>query len=166
MEEITTFGSTTPLRFRAGNARPVGTVEMVKKILSLPKTSCCRPRELSEYKPKIFHLRNSCLTFLIFIITFLHRLEAEIEEARLKAKEEMMQGIQVAKEMAQKELSEQKSLYENRIKALERELVSRYMSMYRMCDSSVLQLIKCIFRRRRVKGKENRSWIKRGSSAR
>ncbi|XP_048039068.1 kinesin-like protein KIF14 [Megalobrama amblycephala] len=50
------------------------------------------------------------------------QLEAEIEEARLKAKEEMMQGIQVAKEMAQKELSEQKSLYENRIKALEREL--------------------------------------------
>ncbi|XP_077082754.1 kinesin-like protein KIF14 isoform X1 [Siphateles boraxobius] len=50
------------------------------------------------------------------------QLEAEIEEARLKAKEEMMQGIQVAKEMAQKELSEQKGLYENRIRALEREL--------------------------------------------
>ncbi|XP_051551445.1 kinesin-like protein KIF14 [Myxocyprinus asiaticus] len=50
------------------------------------------------------------------------QLEAEIEEARLKAKEEMMQGIQVAKEMAQKELSEQKIQYENKIKALEREL--------------------------------------------
>ncbi|TRZ02867.1 hypothetical protein DNTS_026732 [Danionella cerebrum] len=50
------------------------------------------------------------------------QLEAEIEDARLKAKEEMMQGIQVAKEMAQKELSEQKILYENRILALEREL--------------------------------------------
>uniref|UniRef100_A0A8C1ZU86 Kinesin-like protein KIF14 n=1 Tax=Cyprinus carpio TaxID=7962 RepID=A0A8C1ZU86_CYPCA len=50
------------------------------------------------------------------------QLEAEIEAARLKAKEEMMQGIQVAKEMAQKELSEQKSQYEERIKALEREL--------------------------------------------
>ncbi|XP_073700655.1 kinesin-like protein KIF14 [Garra rufa] len=50
------------------------------------------------------------------------QLEAEIEAARLKAKEEMMQGIQVAKEMAQKELSEQKSQYEDRIKALEREL--------------------------------------------
>ncbi|KAJ8376171.1 hypothetical protein SKAU_G00067510 [Synaphobranchus kaupii] len=50
------------------------------------------------------------------------QLEAEIEEARLKAKEEMMQGIQVAKEMAQKELSDQKSLYEDKIKALEREL--------------------------------------------
>ncbi|KAJ8277956.1 hypothetical protein GJAV_G00082120 [Gymnothorax javanicus] len=50
------------------------------------------------------------------------QLEAEIEEARVKAKEEMMQGIQVAKEMAQKELSEQKAQYEDRIKALEREL--------------------------------------------
>ncbi|XP_041745611.1 kinesin-like protein KIF14 isoform X2 [Coregonus clupeaformis] len=50
------------------------------------------------------------------------QLEAEIEEARLKAKEEMMRGIQVAKEMAQKELSDQKARYENRIKALEREL--------------------------------------------
>eukprot|EP00062_Callorhinchus_milii_P003480 gi/632940791/ref/XP_007885506.1/ PREDICTED: kinesin-like protein KIF14 isoform X2 [Callorhinchus milii] len=50
------------------------------------------------------------------------RLEAEIEEAQLQAKREMMQGIQVAKEMAQKELSSQKSLYENKIKDLEKEL--------------------------------------------
>ncbi|XP_016331019.1 kinesin-like protein KIF14 isoform X2 [Sinocyclocheilus anshuiensis] len=50
------------------------------------------------------------------------QLEAEIEAARLKAKEEMMQGIQLAKEMAQKELSEQKGQYEERIKVLEREL--------------------------------------------
>ncbi|KAG9266797.1 kinesin-like protein KIF14 isoform X1 [Astyanax mexicanus] len=50
------------------------------------------------------------------------QLEAEIEDARLKAKEEMMQGIQVAKEMAQKELFDQKLQYEHRIKSLEREL--------------------------------------------
>uniref|UniRef100_A0A7N8XPJ6 Kinesin-like protein KIF14 n=1 Tax=Mastacembelus armatus TaxID=205130 RepID=A0A7N8XPJ6_9TELE len=50
------------------------------------------------------------------------QLEAEIEEAHLKAKEEMMQGIQMAKELAQKELSDQKALYEDRIRALEREL--------------------------------------------
>eukprot|EP00063_Salmo_salar_P030467 XP_014005302.1 PREDICTED: kinesin-like protein KIF14 isoform X1 [Salmo salar] len=50
------------------------------------------------------------------------QLEEEIEEARLKAKEEMMQGILGAKEMAQEELSDQKARYENRIKALEREL--------------------------------------------
>lgn len=41
----------------------------------------------------------------------------------MKAKEEMMQGIQMAKEMAQQELCEQKIQYEDRIKALERELV-------------------------------------------
>ncbi|KAG7327749.1 hypothetical protein KOW79_009355 [Hemibagrus wyckioides] len=50
------------------------------------------------------------------------QLEAEIEDARLKAKEEMIQGIQVAREMAQKELSDQKLQYENRIKILEKEL--------------------------------------------
>ncbi|KAF3690792.1 Kinesin-like protein KIF14 [Channa argus] len=49
-------------------------------------------------------------------------LEAEIEEAHLKAKEEMMQGIQMAKEVAQKELSDQKAVYEEKIQALEREL--------------------------------------------
>lgn len=57
------------------------------------------------------------------IILVCPRLEAEIEEAHLKAKEEMMQGIQMAKEVAQKELSEQKALYEDRIQSLEKELV-------------------------------------------
>ncbi|XP_072294433.1 kinesin-like protein KIF14 isoform X1 [Eucyclogobius newberryi] len=50
------------------------------------------------------------------------QLEAEIEEANLKAKKEMMQGIQMAKDVAQKELLDQKALYEDRIRALEREL--------------------------------------------
>ncbi|XP_053737269.1 kinesin-like protein KIF14 [Synchiropus splendidus] len=50
------------------------------------------------------------------------QLEAEIEEAQVKAKEEMMQGIQMAKEVAQKELSDQRALYEERIQALESEL--------------------------------------------
>ncbi|XP_004862325.1 kinesin-like protein KIF14 [Heterocephalus glaber] len=50
------------------------------------------------------------------------QLEAEIKEAQLKAKEEMMQGIQIAKEMAQQELSSQKSAYESKIRALEAEL--------------------------------------------
>ncbi|XP_023660428.2 kinesin-like protein KIF14 isoform X1 [Paramormyrops kingsleyae] len=50
------------------------------------------------------------------------QLEAEIEEARLKAQEEMMHGIQAAKDVAQKELSDQKMLYESKISALEREL--------------------------------------------
>lgn len=56
------------------------------------------------------------------------RLEAEIEEAHLKAKQEMMQGIQMAKEVAQKELSDQKVLYEEKIRALERELVYKTFS--------------------------------------
>ncbi|KAM9130433.1 kinesin-like protein KIF14 isoform 2-T2 [Pangshura tecta] len=50
------------------------------------------------------------------------QLESEIEAARLKAKEEMMQGIQVAKEMAQQELISQKKVYESKIKSLEAEL--------------------------------------------
>ncbi|XP_021053461.1 kinesin-like protein KIF14 isoform X2 [Mus pahari] len=49
-------------------------------------------------------------------------LEAEIKDAQLKAKEEMMQGIQIAKEMAQQELSSQKAAYECKIQALEAEL--------------------------------------------
>ncbi|XP_010829379.1 PREDICTED: kinesin-like protein KIF14 [Bison bison bison] len=50
------------------------------------------------------------------------QLEAEIKEAQVRAKEEMMQGIQVVKEMAQQELSSQKAAYESKIKVLEAEL--------------------------------------------
>lgn len=52
------------------------------------------------------------------------RLESEIEEARLKAKEEMMQSVQIAKEMVQQELTSQKEAYESKIKSLEAEVVS------------------------------------------
>ncbi|NXS86118.1 KIF14 protein, partial [Erpornis zantholeuca] len=50
------------------------------------------------------------------------QLESEIEEARLKAKEEMMQSVQIAKEMVQQELTSQKEAYESRIKSLEAEV--------------------------------------------
>ncbi|NXT53049.1 KIF14 protein, partial [Pluvianellus socialis] len=50
------------------------------------------------------------------------QLEAEIEEARLKAKEEMMQSVQIAKEMVQQELTSQKEAYESKIKSLEAEV--------------------------------------------
>ncbi|XP_052593042.1 kinesin-like protein KIF14 isoform X2 [Peromyscus californicus insignis] len=50
------------------------------------------------------------------------QLEAEIKDAQLKAKEEMMQGIQIAKEMARQELASQRAAYESRIRALEAEL--------------------------------------------
>lgn len=48
----------------------------------------------------------------------------------MKAKEEMMQGIQMAKEVAQKELSDQKTRYEERIKALEKELVHKTLPLF------------------------------------
>lgn len=47
-----------------------------------------------------------------------------MEAARLKAKEEMMQGIQIAKEMAQQELASQQLIFESHIKSLEEQLVS------------------------------------------
>ncbi|XP_021133084.3 kinesin-like protein KIF14 [Anas platyrhynchos] len=50
------------------------------------------------------------------------QLESEIEEARLKAKEEMMQSVQIAKEMIQQELTSQKEAYESKIKSLEAEV--------------------------------------------
>ncbi|NXI01913.1 KIF14 protein, partial [Pachycephala philippinensis] len=50
------------------------------------------------------------------------QLESEIEEARLKAKEEMMQSVQIAKEMVQQELTSQKEAYETKIKSLEAEV--------------------------------------------
>ncbi|KFP69509.1 Kinesin-like KIF14, partial [Acanthisitta chloris] len=49
-------------------------------------------------------------------------LESEIEEARLKAKEEMMQSVQIAKELVQQELTSQKEVYESKIKSLEAEV--------------------------------------------
>ncbi|KFO72401.1 Kinesin-like KIF14, partial [Cuculus canorus] len=50
------------------------------------------------------------------------QLESEIEEARLKVKEEMMQSVQIAKEMVQQELTSQKEAYESKIKSLEAEV--------------------------------------------
>ncbi|NXX15734.1 KIF14 protein, partial [Podargus strigoides] len=50
------------------------------------------------------------------------QLESEIEEARLKAKEEMMRSVQIAKEMVQQELTSQKEAYESQIKSLEAEV--------------------------------------------
>ncbi|NWU88442.1 KIF14 protein, partial [Upupa epops] len=50
------------------------------------------------------------------------QLESEIEEARLKAKEEMMQSVQIAKEMVKQELTLQKEAYESKIRSLEAEV--------------------------------------------
>ncbi|NWX51844.1 KIF14 protein, partial [Steatornis caripensis] len=50
------------------------------------------------------------------------QLELEIKEAQLKAKEEMMQSVQIVKEMVQQELTSQKEAYESKIKSLEAEV--------------------------------------------
>ncbi|XP_075042159.1 kinesin-like protein KIF14 [Mixophyes fleayi] len=49
------------------------------------------------------------------------RIENEIEGARIQAQTEMMQELQAAKALAQMELIEQKKLYEDQIKQLERK---------------------------------------------
>lgn len=51
------------------------------------------------------------------------RLEAEIQEAQLRAKQEMLQSVQIAREVAERELSSQRAAYEGRIEVLEAELV-------------------------------------------
>lgn len=74
--------------------------------------------------PLFIETEYQYLKAITFKVTFLSlRLEAEIEEAQVKAKKEMMHGIQMAKEVAQKELYDQKALYEDRIRAMEKVLV-------------------------------------------
>ncbi|XP_058130913.1 kinesin-like protein KIF14 [Dasypus novemcinctus] len=80
------------------------------------KRPSCRDTLVSE-GPKDFEFAKNEL-----LMAQRSQLEAEIQEARLKAKEEMIQGIQIAKEMAQQELSSQKVAYESKIKALEADL--------------------------------------------
>ncbi|XP_058861483.1 kinesin-like protein KIF14 isoform X3 [Acipenser ruthenus] len=50
------------------------------------------------------------------------RIEAEIEEARLQAQQEMMQELQTARDLAQRELSAQRCLYEEQIRELQKEM--------------------------------------------
>ncbi|XP_043346811.1 kinesin-like protein KIF14 isoform X2 [Dermochelys coriacea] len=81
----------------------------VQKVKSGTTLSCDGPKDFEFAKNELLVAQRS-------------QLESEIQEARLKAKEEMMQGIQVAKEMAQQELISQKKVYESKIKSLEAEL--------------------------------------------
>ncbi|KAM9006921.1 kinesin-like protein KIF14 isoform 2-T2 [Ara ararauna] len=80
------------------------------------KTSSCGTTFLHDC-PKDFEFAKNEL-----LIAQRAQLESEIEEARVKAKEEMMQSIQIAKEMVQKELTSQKEAYESKIKSLEAEV--------------------------------------------
>ncbi|NXI31500.1 KIF14 protein, partial [Sterrhoptilus dennistouni] len=80
------------------------------------KTSSCGTSCLND-GPKDFEFAKNEL-----LIAQRTQLESEIEEARLKAKEEMMQSVQIAKEMVQLELTSQKEAYESKIKSLEAEV--------------------------------------------
>ncbi|XP_054432470.1 kinesin-like protein KIF14 [Pteronotus mesoamericanus] len=50
------------------------------------------------------------------------QLEAEVREAQLRAKEELLRGAQIAQEVAARELAGQRAAYERRIEALEAQL--------------------------------------------
>ncbi|XP_068055724.1 kinesin-like protein KIF14 isoform X1 [Anomalospiza imberbis] len=80
------------------------------------KTSSCGTSSLHD-GPKDFEFAKNEL-----LIAQRTQLESEIEEARLKAKEEMMQSVQIAKEMVHQELTSQKEAYESKIKSLEAEV--------------------------------------------
>ncbi|PKK27890.1 kinesin family member 14 [Columba livia] len=80
------------------------------------KGSSCGRKFLRD-DPKDFEFAKNEL-----LIAQRTQLESEIEEARLKAKEEMMQSVQIAKEMVQQELTSQKEAYESKIKSLEAEV--------------------------------------------
>ncbi|XP_055000727.1 kinesin-like protein KIF14 [Sorex araneus] len=84
------------------------------------KRPCSRETFVSE-GPKDFEFAKNEL-----LMAQRSQLEAEIREAQLKAKEEMTQGIQIVKEMAQQELSSQKAAYESKIRALEAELKEEF----------------------------------------
>nr|XP_041573749.1 kinesin-like protein KIF14 isoform X1 [Taeniopygia guttata] len=80
------------------------------------KTPSCGTLSLHD-SPKDFEFAKNEL-----LIAQRAQLESEIEEARLKAKEEMMQSVQIAKEMVQQELTSQREVYESKIKSLEEEV--------------------------------------------
>ena len=55
---------------------------------------------------------------------FVDRLEAELEEKRLREREEMMAELQAMKEAAQREMDRQRTDYEDRITQLASDMVS------------------------------------------
>ncbi|NXL89022.1 KIF14 protein, partial [Alectura lathami] len=85
------------------------------EVQKVKSTSC--GTTLLHDSPKDFEFAKNEL-----LIAQRTQLESEIEEARLKAKEEMMQSVQIAKEMVQQELTSQKEAYESKIKSLEAEV--------------------------------------------
>ncbi|XP_073427852.1 kinesin-like protein KIF14 isoform X2 [Dendrobates tinctorius] len=89
--------------FRFNHPVEVQQMKGPSRISTLPSE---RPKDFEFAKNELLHAQRS-------------KLEEEIKEARLRAKEEMIHGIQIAKEMAKQELSSQRTVYEDRIRALE-----------------------------------------------
>ena len=58
-----------------------------------------------------------------------NRIEAEIEEARLKEREALMQEVQAMKQQAQQELENEKTTYNQKLSSLECELVEGTKTM-------------------------------------
>ena len=70
------------------------------------------------------------LMIMVFILVVVNRIEAEVEEARLKEREVLMQEIQVMKQQAQNELEQEKKVYVEKLSLLENELVIQYLRNY------------------------------------
>lgn len=77
---------------------------------------------------------------MVFTLVVVNRIEAEVEEARLKEREVLMQEIQVMKQQAQNELEQEKKVYVEKLSVLENELVIQYLRNY----SYLLKEIFCI----------------------
>lgn len=71
--------------------------------------------------------RNNYYKTMFYLWSCCHgnRLEAELEEKRLREREEMMAELQAMKDAAQVEMDRQKTDYELRITQLARDMVSR-----------------------------------------
>lgn len=67
---------------------------------------------------------------MVFTLLVVNRIEAEVEEARLKEREVLMQEIQVMKQQAQNELEQEKKVYVEKLSVLENELVIQYLRNY------------------------------------
>ena len=73
---------------------------------------------------------RSVQMIVVFSLVVVNRIEAEVEEARLKEREVLMQEIQVMKQQAQHELEQEKKVYVEKLSLLENELVIWYLRNY------------------------------------
>ena len=95
------------------------------------------------------------VSFSLTLPRNVYRIEAEVEEARLKEREILMEEIQTMKQQAQHEFEQEKKVYNEKLSLLENELVINvvYKELYllrnpsyrrnmRQCQKSQLRAIK------------------------